>query len=90
MAAFLATMRLSVSGTRRSAKPATKDQIMSSAYDTPSAGPVSLKKSWIRRMSDSLAAVANGDGEADGVTVGEALRVAESVGDADGSWLTIA
>src|ERR1043166_8875810 len=73
IASVLATRRLRVSGTRRSAKPAMNDQIMSSANDTPSFGPVSLRKSFTcstRAVGVSLGV---------GVGVGEALGLAAAV-----------
>lgn len=50
MAWFLATSRLRVSGTNRSANPARKDQTINKAYATPSTGPVSSRKVLTRKI----------------------------------------
>src|SRR5882724_1536917 len=76
---FFCTSRFKVSGTNRSAKPARNDQIISSAYATPLAGPVPIKNSFICKTPGL--GVATGDGDGDAVDSGLGVSVGVSVRD---------
>src|SRR5678816_2036511 len=78
IASFFATRRLSVSGTRRSAKPAMNDQIMRSANEAPSLGPVLVRKSL--SCKTPAFCVSLGVDVGDGLTAGVACAFASAAG----------
>ena len=88
MAWFLATNRFKVSGTRRSAKPARNDQMISREYEMPSAGPVSCKKSFTcstDSTGSTVVTTAGGVGE----TFGSAwLKLSAEPGEGEGGEVT--